>query len=137
MKKISLALVGSALMLSGNLLFAHADLSKSNPGDGAVANKPPQKIELAFTEDVRLLRFGIADSEGQVIATEFEPSAATSTEFAIAVPGLEQDSYIVNWAIMGADGHLVEKSFTFTVDANAQESSGSVPEAAAPAAHSH
>jgi methionine-rich copper-binding protein CopC len=137
MKQVLLTLLAGVSLLTGNLLFAHAGLTKSSPAEGAVANAAPETIELEFTEDVRLLRFAIAGSDGKALATGFEAAADVASRFAIDLPELAQDSYTVSWAIMGADGHLVEKSFAFTVDADAQENSGLIPEPTAPAAHAH
>jgi methionine-rich copper-binding protein CopC len=140
MKKISSVLVSSALWLTANVLFAHADLSKSNPGDGSLLNDAPDAIELDFTENVRLLRFSISGGDDQAVKTEFSPSSAEQNHFSVTLPPLEEDSYTVNWAIMGGDGHLVEKSFGFTVDPDAEQRTGAVTPSeteAAPAAHSH
>jgi len=140
MKKISMVLVSSALWLGASVLFAHTDLANSNPGDGAVLNEAPHMIELNFTGNVRLLRFSMSGGDDQAVTTDFSPSAAEQSHFSVALPPLEQDSYSVKWAIMGGDGHLVEKSFGFTVDPAAEQRAGAVTHSeteAAPAAHSH
>jgi methionine-rich copper-binding protein CopC len=38
------------------------------------------------------------------------------TRFSVATPSLTAGSYTVNWAVIGADGHTVTNSFSFSVD---------------------
>ena len=85
-------------------------------------------IDLSFTEAVQLLRLIVTDSGGKEAPTEFSPSAAAQKNFATVLPVLAQDTYTVNWTVLGDDGHRVENSFTFSVDATATETTGAVTE---------
>ncbi len=119
---ILLALAHICWLIPGSLL-AHTGLSASMPADGAVLKEPPAALELTFTEEVRLLRLSVTGEDGREMATGFQPSATARTHFAIPLPALGESAHTVHWTIMGSDGHRVEDSFSFTVDADAAETS--------------
>lgn len=114
--------------LAPTVLLAHADLVAATPGNGAVLNVSPANIELSFTEEVQLLRLVVTGSGDQEVTTGFSPSAAMEKTFSIVLPVLAPNTYTVNWAVLGDDGHRVENSFTFSVDATATETTGAVTE---------
>lgn len=136
MKKLFASVVAAGLLTFGAVASAHTDLASSTPANGAVMNHAPEKLQLHFTETVQLLKFSIAGSDAATVVTEFKASADKLDHFEIALPALKEDSYTASWSAMGADGHLVEKTFAFTVDADAQQVE-SAPEPPAAAAHSH
>jgi copper resistance protein C len=136
MKKLFAFVIAAGLLTLGPVASAHTDLASSTPANGAVMNHAPEKLELHFTEEVQLLKFSIAGSDAATVATEFKASADKLNHFEIALPALKEDSYTASWSAMGDDGHLVEKTFAFTIDADAQEvESASKPAAAASHAH--
>lgn len=136
MKKLFAFVMAAGLLTLGSVASAHTDLASSAPANGAVINQAPEKLELHFTEAVQLLKFSMTDSKNSAVAVEFKPSADKVSHFGIALPALKEDSYTASWSAMGSDGHLVEKTFAFTVDADAQEVE-IAPEPASAAAHSH
>lgn len=95
-----------------NTLFAHTALSESTPPNGAMLSQAPDKLQLKYTENVRLLRAKLMRGEEEV-EINFHASAAQSKEFAIPLPTLEHGHYTVSWAVMGEDSHTVEGSFGF------------------------
>lgn len=129
----------ASLLIAGwfvpTALLAHNDLTQSSPADGSVLNVAPETIAMEFTGEVQLLRFVLTDSGNKVLATAFKPSADARKSFAVALPALEQDTYTASWAIMGSDGHLVEKTFSFTVDHTAEGSAGTAAEPHAAPGH--
>ena len=143
MKKISIAAV--LLMLVSVQVSAHTALSESQPADGSSVAEAPKSLDLSFTESVRLLRMSIArmeNDQSQKIDFPFEPVAAASNQFAIALPELTQGNYRIEWAVMGADGHLVPGEISFAVNM-AHEEGGSAhghghgEDTAPHAAHGH
>jgi copper resistance protein C len=114
---------------------AHTELVASNPIAGAVLPESPATIELTFSEDVQLLRLVIADKNAGEVAIGFKPSAVSQPLFSVSMPVLTEDTFTVSWAVLGKDGHRVEKSFSFTVDTSALPTSA--PAAQSPTAHSH
>ncbi len=114
-KTMSKSLAVLALMLVSSLALAHTGLKESTPADGTTVKMPPAAIDLVFTADVRLIKFELSSNE-QVLETGFKPVADTMTRFSVATPSLTAGSYTVNWAVIGADGHTVTNSFSFSVD---------------------
>ena len=51
--------------------------------------------------------------------TSFEASAEAMASFRLETPGMHPGAFTVNWAVIGADGHTVTNSYSFTVDPNA------------------
>jgi methionine-rich copper-binding protein CopC len=109
------------LLLLSSALFAHTKLVESSPVDGGVLVKAPAILDLTFSTDVQLLKLDIANAEGAAQLTDFVASADKSKTFSIALPELEPAAYAVTWTILGADGHRVEGSMGFRVDATAHE----------------
>jgi methionine-rich copper-binding protein CopC len=124
MKLINSLFLASLVALVPSVLLAHADLTSSSPGNDAVLNKSPEKLELTFTEDVQLLKLAISNSDGSQEVTSFTPTANAQTTFAVPLSELTQGVHTVSFTILGDDGHRVEKRFMFTVDAAAHESAG-------------
>jgi methionine-rich copper-binding protein CopC len=120
MKSLKSCLVLPLLMLS-SALFAHTKLVESSPVDGDVLADAPQTLELTFSTDVQLLKLDIANADGAAQLANFAASANKSRTFSIALPELGPSAYAVTWTILGADGHRVEGSMGFLVDATAHE----------------
>lgn len=106
------------------VLLAHSALTETFPADGATVNAAPEKLGLAFNEDVRLLRVSLSGEDSGAVETGFRPQASAAKQFSLALPALAEDSYTVEWTIMGSDSHRVEGNFSFTVDAAAAPVSG-------------
>jgi methionine-rich copper-binding protein CopC len=115
-------------VLAPTLLFAHAKLTEARPADGAVVNASPETLTLTFSEEVQLLKVALTGNDNKELATDFAASAAKQTSFAVTLPELAQDSYTVNWTILGNDGHKVEGSYAFSVETDAAEKEGDTAE---------
>ncbi|MCI5105826.1 MAG: copper resistance protein CopC [Pseudomonadales bacterium] len=118
MKILSKPLAMLALMLVSSLALAHTGLKESTPADGTTVKMAPAAIDLVFNGDVRLIKFELSSGD-QEMETGFKPVAETMANYSIATPALSEGSYTVNWAVIGADGHTVTNSFSFSVDAAA------------------
>lgn len=114
---IKKGLLAAALTLVPVLALAHTALKTSSPEDGAVITAAPASIDLQFNGAVRLIRVEITGN-GQKVDTAFKPATEAVGNYTIATPGLVDGQYTVNWAAIGADGHTVTNSFSFTVDSS-------------------
>lgn len=97
--------------------FAHTGLKSSVPANGATVEVAPASLDLEFTAAVRLIKLEVT-SAGKAVATSFKPSAESKAAFSITDLNLGAGTYSVNWAVIGADGHTVADSFSFTVAAS-------------------
>jgi len=108
-----LAILGFATLFSG-YVSAHTALVESTPKDEAMVMNGPEALQLKFTENVRLLKVVVSVGDKE-LDIGFSPIATAAEQFSVALPGLENGSYAVNWTVMGADSHRVEGNFSFVV----------------------
>lgn len=123
---IKTASVLGLLLLIPVQSMAHVALVNSMPENAAIVNVAPGHIMLEFTAEVSLLKTTVALKGGKDLDIGFKPVAKAEKHFTVALPSLNQGEYLVNWTVMGRDGHRMEASFGFTID----------PKSAAAAVHS-
>ncbi|QCR34121.1 copper resistance protein CopC [Lysinibacillus sp. SGAir0095] len=114
MKKIIFATFLFILATSTNA-FAHTHLGSSSPEDGQEVTEELSEITLNFEGKIEQSSSFELSNEGQNIPIEnitIEEGIMTGT---MASP-LENGEYLVNWSIIGADGHLMEGDYSFTVN---------------------
>lgn len=110
------------------LVLAHSALTASLPGNEAVVSSP-EKLELTFNEDVRMLRLTLVHGPSHNIEFGFQPSTAAAKTFSYDLPVLMLGEHTVSWTVIGADGHTVSGDYKFSVSADGA--------AAATQAHEH
>lgn len=110
-------LLATAFMLLPVLALAHTGLKSSSPADGAMLHAAPASIDLQFNAAVRLIRVEVT-SNGKSLDTGFKPATESVAGYSVATPGLVDGNYTVNLVAIGADGHTVTSSFSFTVDSS-------------------
>jgi copper transport protein len=103
-----------ALAAASHGAHAHAVLVESMPGDGAVLDRPPDRVKLRFNEPVRLTSLRLVDEGGQMTALVQGPQS-TPDQVQAPIPSLSPGSYVVSWRALSVDGHPVGGSVFFTV----------------------
>ena len=97
---------------------AHVHLQRSTPADRSVVSASPQKIEMAFSQAVRMTALTL-----QKAGEESQPLTGWPKESAqlISVPlqALTPGEYVVSWRALGQDNHLMNGTFRFTIAAKA------------------
>ncbi|MGE6415292.1 copper resistance CopC family protein [Planococcus kocurii] len=112
MKKVVLFLL-FFLSLTSSAVFAHTALESANPAEGDVVTEELQEMVLEFNTDLEQgSSFTVEDERGQEvpIGVEIGGQSMTGTLGAAIANG----TYTVNWEIIGADGHPIEGTYTFT-----------------------
>jgi methionine-rich copper-binding protein CopC len=119
-KRAALVLVLALVAFLGTAIpaQAHADLLLSTPEDGAVLTAAPAEVVLTFSEE--LLPDTVVVSVADVIVTW--------------PPGMTGSQYDVNYRVVSQDGHPIEGTVAFTVEAASP--SASSPATAPPSASS-
>ena len=115
------ALLLCGITFASATLLAHTKLESATPADGAALREAPQVLELGFSDEVQLLKVDIATEAGVAQKMDFTPVASAAKTFSVPLPALGPESYVVNWTIVGADGHRVEGKTSFLVDPVAHE----------------
>ncbi len=94
---------------------AHTHLTASVPADNAMLMKAPEVLSLTYSADVILLKVSLTDSKGKSVKFGFKPVTKAAAEFNWSLPALKPDTYVVDWTIVGKDGHKVQKQYSFMV----------------------
>ncbi|AWZ05611.1 MULTISPECIES: copper resistance protein CopC [unclassified Streptomyces] len=101
---------------------AHAALTASDPGDGAVVAAAPAQITLSFSEGVAMNgdSIRVLDPQGKRVDTgELRDLCSGNTiRYGTALrPGLPDGTYTVAWQAISADSHPIAGAFTFSIGA--------------------
>ena len=115
---VGFAVLGLTLVGPGTA-GAHALLAGSDPARGALLDKSPPAVVLAFTEapDLALSSIHVIDASGKSVERG-KPTAVAGQRntVAVAVPSLPRGTYTVTWRTTSADdGHTTTGSFAFGV----------------------
>ncbi len=103
-------------------VFAHAYLASSAPAADSVVRAPVTEVHLTFSEALELRYTGVTilGADGtEIPADAIRPVPGSRRDFvaALAAP-LGAGAYTVRWRTAGADGHVVQGAFGFTVEAD-------------------
>jgi copper resistance protein C len=128
LKKIILILFCTLILLP-SFVHAHTSLSSSNPAEGQVVTENLEQIILTFGTPLEVLSTMDLLKDGNVIPLEDIKVENNQLMGTIAKP-LENGSYIIQWKIVGEDGHPIEGEVNFVVEVaqNEAESSPVTPE---------
>lgn len=103
------------LTLLPTTVFAHTGLESSNPKDKEIITDPITEIRLTFNTNLeKLSTFELYDKQGQKLNVDSIKVERDILKGTFNGP-LPNGDYTVNWKIAGEDGHIIERSFTFTV----------------------
>jgi len=114
LKTLAWALVLAVPMLAQ----AHTALKESTPADGVTINAAPNHIDLVFNGPVRLIKLDLKAPDHEM-PTNFQVQAEPVATYRVETPNMHPGQFTVEWAAIGADGHTVTNTFSFTVDPNA------------------
>ena len=112
-----LMMTGLLLVLAPGPAWAHADLMKSSPANGAAYASTPSAIRAWFSEQLAApgsyLR--LYDAHNKVLATSgLDPSNREALR--LAPPHLSPGNYVVRWHVVSADdNHVTQGSFRFSI----------------------
>jgi copper resistance protein C len=123
MTPTSRALVATLLLAIAGSAWAHAALTRSVPGNREVLARSPASIRLTFNEKVeaKFSKISLEDARGQSVAIG-TPAVAADDPYTLAsalASPLAPGRYTVRYRVLSQDGHVIERSFAFTVEASA------------------
>nr|WP_202510013.1 copper resistance protein CopC [Streptomyces sp. SID5643] len=116
--------VAWALLAGAGPASAHAAVTGSDPGQGAVVDKAPARISLTFSEQVAMSddALRVLDPEGKRVDTG-KPSNVSGTTYAVPLhSGLPDGTYTVAYQVVSADSHPVAGAWTFSIGAPSKTS---------------
>jgi copper resistance protein C len=98
-------------------VMAHTGITVSSPTDGEVIADELKRVEMTFstTFEKALSKATLLDEAGEEVpyAELIQGDKSMSLRFEEPLPS---GAYTVNWKLLGADGHAVEGSYTFSVN---------------------
>lgn len=97
--------------------FAHSELTDSNPTDGQVVKKTLDEVSITFSGKIEKgSDITVTDSKGKEVESNDLTIHNTEMTASFDKP-LANDDYQVDWNVLSADGHPVEGTYSFSVDA--------------------
>ncbi|MFL4905487.1 copper resistance CopC/CopD family protein [Streptomyces sp. MMS24-I2-30] len=111
--------VSGALLAGASPASAHAALLGSDPAQGVVVDKAPDKVSLTFSEQVAMNNGSVRvlDPKGKRVDSG-EPAHVSDATYAVRlVSGLGEGTYTVAYQVVSADSHPVAGAYTFSVGA--------------------
>lgn len=122
--------VTGALLAGAAPASAHAALTGSDPGQGAVVDTAPTQVSLTFSEQIAVSddAVRVLDPRGKRVdkGTPANPGGTTYTVRLLS--GLPDGTYTVAYQVVSADSHPVAGAFTFSIGAPSETSvSASAP----------
>lgn len=97
--------------------LAHTKLSSSVPEAGTVIQHAPEELVLSYGDPVNLVKLTLNDGKEEAVGINFKPAAKPATTFKLPLPTLDAGQYTAKWTALGADGHMLQGSFSFTLQA--------------------
>ncbi|MFJ5558210.1 copper resistance protein CopC [Streptomyces sp. NPDC093250] len=116
--------VTGALLAGAAPASAHAALTGSDPGQGAVVDTAPSQVSLTFSEQIAVSddAVRVLDPKGKRV-DKGDPASPSGTTYTVGlVGGLPDGTYTVAYQVVSADSHPVAGAFTFSVGAPSETS---------------
>lgn len=116
----AVAALAILLLATGHPVFAHTELESSTPADGETVDAPVSEITLVYTAAVTPVEngFEVLDADGQIRRPDIvaSPDGGRTHVLRFTQP-LAGGPIGARWVVTAADGHVIEGSFSFVVDA--------------------
>ena len=95
---------------------AHSPLEKTTPANEAIVTEMPTEVVMDFKGDIRLTRVAITHADMPSVDMDLSDHTAFTQEFALPMQDMGAGVYVVKWRGLGADGHALNGTFSFTVE---------------------
>ena len=95
--------------------IAHSPLEATVPANEATVSKTPSEIVLDFKGAIRLTRVSMTQGNQPSVSLDLDAFSGFASDYALPVPPIGMGNYLIEWRGLGADGHPLKGSFSFTV----------------------
>lgn len=113
MKKILLAgMVG----IWATSAMAHSPLDGTTPTNEATVAEVPTEVLLDFKGTIRLTRVTMTHAEHDSVDLDLSGNSGFISDYAVPMQPMGSGSYKIDWRGLGADGHALNGTFSFTVE---------------------
>lgn len=116
--KSLLASAALALALTASAL-AHSPVNSSEPADGSTLSAVPETLTLTLAEPGRFMKVEVTHtatdgSTNQSIELDI-PSRDVAESMDFTPPSMGAGTYLVEWRVLGDDGHAMNGTVSYTV----------------------
>jgi methionine-rich copper-binding protein CopC len=96
--------------------MAHSPLDETIPANEATVTEMPTEVLMDFKNNIRLTRVAITHADTHSMDIDLGDQTAFTQEFALPMHDMGAGVYVVEWRGLGADGHAMNGTFSFTVE---------------------
>ena len=98
---------------------SHSPVNSSNPADGATLQVAPETLTLMLAEPGRFMKVDVTHTTidgatSRVIGLKI-PSRDMTGMMEFPAPDMGSGTYLVEWRVLGGDGHAMKGTVTYTV----------------------
>lgn len=109
------SLMLAALTLMSVNLWAHTELTTSEPAADAQLQASPEQLTLTFGSQVQLMSVSLVRGDSEKVELNFTRGSESMQTHSLSLPSLEVGLYTVSWGVLGSDGHQVQGKYSFSV----------------------
>ena len=113
MKKLATLVLMSTLATGA---LAHSRMDTTTPENGATLPSAPAEISFNFADDIRLTRVDLTHRDQTSVQLDLGDQTRFDRAFRLPLQGMGTGLYLIEWRGLGVDGHVMQGSFSFTVD---------------------
>ncbi len=96
--------------------MAHSPIDDTIPAHEAVISQVPSEVVLSFLHDIRLTRLTMTHADHPAADLDLSGYKGMTTEYSVPMQPMGNGTYVIDWRGLGADGHAMNGTFSFTVE---------------------
>ena len=96
--------------------MAHSPLEKTTPANETTITEMPSEVLMGFKGNIRLTRVAITHAGTHSMDMDLGNQTAFTQEFTLPMQNMGTGVYVIEWRGLGADGHALNGTFSFTVE---------------------
>lgn len=107
---------------------AHSELVSSNPEADSTVAKAPSEVTLVFNEPIQDQGSSIVVTLDGTTVSDSKTFATQNTTASVRLEGAgDPGTYDVEYRVVSEDGHVVDESFSYTVDGSTNSTDTTTP----------
>lgn len=110
------ALMTALLGIWATGALAHSPLETTTPAHMSTVVQAPSEIVMGFKGKIRLTRVSVTQADSPSVDLNLEGFGGFISDYAIPLTPMGAGLYVIEWRGLGADGHALNGSFSFTVE---------------------
>lgn len=127
MKKLLIIFISMMVLGSPSIVSAHTEITSSTPEAGQIVKEETKEVTLTFGGEIESLSTMTLLKDEQEI--KFESVHTEGNQLiGLLETSLESGSYIINWNIVGEDGHPLTGEIPFSVQLTEEEAQNTMEE---------